>query len=198
MERRWRELTAGKIFPASVGYQIPAGTLDATTALTLHAGLLAIGPQTSCAAAVLGSTVAAVRHYRCSAALRATYVDASGSMVATVTVMVLPGTAAADAVATDVRTAAGRAPVEQTFPVRGTPAAGFAAGQGQLTNASARGPYVVLSTVGFADGRQRIAIRADSYLFQEMTSFNTGLLQSAATALGQQPPVPACPGAPGC
>jgi hypothetical protein len=43
-----------------------------------------------------------------------------------------------------------------------------------------------------------VRVAADSYLSAEMTSLNQGLARASAGVLGQPPPAPACPGAPGC
>jgi hypothetical protein len=199
MERRWRALPASKIFPLVVSYQLSADSLNARASLGLDARRLGIGSPTGCAAAVSASAVSVLAHYRCSEALRATYVDSSGSMVATVAVMVLPGAAAASTVAADLsRQSDGSALLVRALSVQRTPAAGFGDAERQLTLASAEGPYVVLSTVGFADGRHRITVRDDGYLDQEMTSLDAGLTASATSTLGPTPRTPVCPGAPGC
>ena len=49
---RWRTLTAGQIFPASIGYQLSATVLEDTTPLDLQALRVAIAPQATCAAGV--------------------------------------------------------------------------------------------------------------------------------------------------
>ena len=76
--------------------------LDSTSNLTLDARRLGISPATSCTSAASGKAhPACSANNGCSAAMRATYVDSSGSMVATVTVAVLPSTSAAGAVVRD-------------------------------------------------------------------------------------------------
>jgi hypothetical protein len=199
MERRWRALPAGKIFPSSVPYQLSAAALNASSVLPLQASRLGVAQPSACAAAVTGDGAAVLHLYGCSEALRATYVDASGSLVTTVVVAVLPD-------ATEARTAAARldgqsggsALLVRTFRVANTPAASFGDGERQLTSAVAAGPYVFLATAGFADGRRRIDVSADYYLSQELTSLVEGVTDSAASALGNQPPLPECPRAPGC
>lgn len=198
MERRWRVLPAGKIFPDQVSYQLSALALDANAGLMLDARRLGIARQSGCAAAVSGSAVAILARYGCTEALRATYVDSSGSMVATIAIMVLTGPAVARTAAADLSRQPSGTLLVRTFPVKGTPAAGFGDAERQLSRATADGPYVVLSTAGFADARHRIAVREDSYLDQEMTSLNAGLTSSAAVALGHTPAPPVCPGTPGC
>jgi hypothetical protein len=197
MERRWRELSAGKIFPVDVFYTVPAGALDGSTGLILQAQRLAISPSESCSAAVSAATASVLDRNRCSTVLRATYIDSSGSMVDTIAVAVLPTRAAASGVAADLAgTDAAAAPV-QTFPVPGTAAAGFDNDERQLSDVTAAGPYVILSTAGFTDAR-RNQVRTDDYIRDEMTSLAAGLVRSAQLVLGRQPATPVCPGAPGC
>lgn len=199
MERRWRAFPAGAIFPDSVKYVVSGAALNSSGDLALQARRLAIAPQSGCAAVVSGAAARVLHRYGCTGAVRATYVDASGSMVATVAVIVMPGTAAAETAASDLTHGSGNpALLVQAFRVLGSPAAGFGDPQRQLTRTVTAGPYLILVTAGFADGRHRIGIRGDYYQYQEMTSLNAGLTAFAATTLGRPLPVPACPGAPGC
>jgi hypothetical protein len=208
MERRWRSLSESKIFPASVRYTVPASALFGQQ-LVLQARLLGVSHNESCAAALSGSAVRLFAKYHCSAALRATYVDASGSMVATVAVAVLPNSADASAVVSDLTSTSGGSlesvgdnnssqTVARALRIDRTPAASFGNPQRQLSQAVGAGPYVILSSAGFADGRPKVPVAKDSYLAQEMVSLTNGLLQSADTVLGAKPAAPVCPGAPGC
>jgi hypothetical protein len=199
MERRWRALPAGKIFPGTVAYQLPGAALNASSSLALDARRLGVAEPSACPAAVTGGAAAVLRQFGCSEALRATYLDASGSMVTTVEVAVLPDAAAAKTAAADLTSqSGGSALLVRTYRVAGTPAAGFGDAERQMTRAVAAGPYVVLATAGFADGRRRIDVAGDYYLTQEITSLIKGVAGSAAASLGSQPSVPQCPGAPGC
>jgi hypothetical protein len=198
MERRWRVLPAGKIFPADVPYTVSAAALAAPAGLTLQAVRLGISPQESCSAAVTTAAASVLGHSGCSAAFQATYVDSSGSIVATLVVAVLPASSTASAVALDLKAAIyGAAGPAQTFPVAGTPAAGFGDAQRQLSHVAAAGPYVILSTAGFTDGRPGL-VSTDDYVDAEMASLSEGLVSSAQRVLGKPPPLPVCPGAPGC
>jgi hypothetical protein len=82
--------------------------------------------------------------------------------------------------------------------VASTPAGRFGDAERQLTRAFGAGPYVVLATAGFTDGRHHVRLSADPYLQNEMTSLAAGLATSAGRALGQPLPALVCPGAPGC
>lgn len=200
MERRWRVLPAGKIFPASISYTVSAAALNASSGsgLTLQAQRLAISPAESCASAFEQTAVPLLSRLHCSTVLRATYLDASGSMVATIAVAVLPGSAAANVAYHGLPgTEAGAPGPALTFPVPGTPAAGFGDAERQLSFVVAAGPYVILSTAGFADARtQRVS--SDTYMSREMESLADGLVKSVQGNIGKPPPTPVCPGAPGC
>lgn len=199
VQRRWRTLPAGKIFPPSVPYQLSPGLLNASTGMTLRARLLGISPATSCARAVTGPAVRVLRMHGCSVALRATYVDASGSLVATVAVAVLPSTAAASTAAGELsQAAAGSAVLVRALAIARTPAAGFRTRQRQLGFAAGARSYVIMATAGFADDRRQVDLTADNYLHSELTSMVHGLIGNAKSVLGGRPATPVCPGAPGC
>jgi hypothetical protein len=199
MSRRWRAMSAGEIFPAAIGYQVPADALQASQGLELSASRLGIARQGACSAdvSVLAAKILTAGH--CLALLRATYVDASQSMVVTIGVAVLPG--AAQAALADRRLSApgrGLTLAVGAFAVPGTAAGAFRDRQRQLSDAVSEGPYVIMSAGGFADGRQHVQLSSDDYYDQEMTSLIDGLADSVARHLGATPPVPKCPGAPGC
>ncbi len=199
LERRWRALPTGAIFPASVSYSVPGADLNSGGGLTLHARLLSVSSDTSCAAAVSGAAALILSQHGCKAAMRATYVDASGSLVATLAVAVLPDTAAQRAAVQDLTGSGHISPsLVRTLRVARTPAGEFRDAERQLTRAIGAGPYVILSTAGFADGRRRVRLGADHYLDEEMTSLVSGLVDSAGRALGKPLPPITCPGAPGC
>jgi hypothetical protein len=52
--------------------------------------------------------------------------------------------------------------------------------------------------IGYADGRPRVPITADSYADAEMTGMGTGVAGAIASVLGESPAPPHCPGTPGC
>jgi Tfp pilus assembly protein PilV len=197
MSRRWRAMPAGQIFPATVGYQVGAGSFYTGQSLSLTAARLGIAPQGTCAAAVSKPAAAVLAAGHCTAMLRATYIDASGSMLVTLGVAVLPASAAAHAAAQQLSAAIRRHPVLRTLAVAGTPAASFRDNQRQLSVAISGGPYVILVTAGFSDGRPHLRL-TDTYYQDEMSGLVSGLAQAAASRLGVPPPVPSCPGAPGC
>ncbi len=197
--RRWRSEPAGAIFPASVQYYLLPGSLNATSGLTLHARLLGISPDTSCASAASGVAMRILREHGCSAALRATYVDASGSLVATVAVAVLPSSAAARTVVSQLLRGDTTSPaLVRVLSVARSPAAGFGAAERQLSYATSGESYVIMATAGFTDDRHRVHLPASDYQYGELTSLAYGLADKAKSELGGRPATPACPEAPGC
>jgi hypothetical protein len=92
----------------------------------------------------------------------------------------------------------GLPPGVRAVPFRGTLAARFGNRQRQMTGASAHGPYLVLYTAGYADGRQRDGVSSNPYASSEMKGLGAGLARDVGRPLGAPPPTPRCPGAPGC
>ncbi len=196
--RRWRELPAGTIFPATITYQLPANALEASTELPLTAYRVGISPQTTCAK---GSDPAAARvlsAHHCAAMLRATYADGTDSMLVTVGVAVMPGDGAARSAAGELSSGQQPDSAVRAAAFRGTLAASFGDRQRQLSWATSAGPYVILSTAGYTNGMPEAAVASDAYADQEMTSLANGVADAIGTPLGVQPPLPRCPGAPGC
>ena len=205
---RWRTTPKTGLFPSSVRYRFGGRPFGTTRRITLTARRLGIAAQASCAKAVVAHPwlLAALRRDDCAAVLRATYADASSSLVLTVGIVVLRDSADAEAIAGELvagrtgRTAAGRGGISRQLLLRpvhlsDTPAALFGLPQRQLTWVRAAGSYVVAATVGFADGRPRVKITGDIYVTQEITSLAGGVTAAVAAPLGAPAPVPRCPGA---
>jgi hypothetical protein len=195
---RWRTTPAGKIFPASVTYQLPAGALNAGSPLSLTAHLVGIARQASCEAASDPAAAAVLSAGRCAAVLRATYADQTNSMLVTVGVAVMPA-------ATTARSAVGQLsarpqprPGVRAVAFGDTLAQAFGDQERQLSWATSAGPYLIMSTVGYADGRSRAQMSTDPYAYQEMASLASGVASAISGPLGAPPPTPRCPGGPGC
>jgi hypothetical protein len=169
--RRWQTMPAGKIFPASVAYQLSAKVLQDVVPLNLSAIRVSIAPQESdCAKAVSSATAgAALRKNGCEAVLRATYVDATRSYVMTVGVAVLPNAAA-----------------------------GVYDYHRQISKSFRAGPYLIMYAAGYADSRPQVPVIDDPYSDAEMTSMASGVAHSVARTLAAAPAPPRCPGTPGC
>jgi len=208
--RRWQTMPAGQIFPATVSYQLPAGTLQDTAPLELTAYRVGIAPQESdCATAVTSTAAGAVlRRHGCQAVLRATYVDATRSYVMTVGVAVLPNAAAAvsaDGGLTPSSLAAARAAGQRGRLAAGVRVVRFGGPAGQrydynrqIAKSFTAGPYVVMYAAGYSDNRPRVQVADDRYSDDEMTKMALGVAQTVAHTLAASPPPPHCPGAPGC
>ena len=205
---RWQQLTAGQIFPASVSYQLSAMVLQDATPLNLNAQRVAIAPQSGCGTGVTTAAAASVlRHDGCKAVLRATYVDATGSYVVTVGVAVLPSPAAAtkasQSLAPPRLTAANQSEADRlaagilVVRYHGTAAAMYDYSR-QVSASFAKGPYLVMCAVGYADSRPRVPVASDHYADAEMTSLAEGVARSVADTLAAPPASPRCPGTPGC
>ena len=197
--RHWRVLPAGKIFPATVSYQVPAYALAGRSVLPLTAHRVGIARQASCARAAASVGVGSVldRH-GCAEMLRATYLDATGSLVVTVGVAVMPGQAAAEASIRALPDQQGLRSGVRPLAYPDTLTTGFGEAQRQLTMAISTGPYLILSAAGYADGRPRIPGSSDLYDEEEMTSLANGVAEAIGSPLGALPALPGCPGAPGC
>jgi len=197
---RWRTLSAGHMFPAAVSYQLSGADLESAAGLTVSARRLGVIPQASCTAGADPAAARVLRQYGCRAVLRATYADSTGSLLVTVGVAVLPDSMDARRAA-DALSAPGPGGLLRSVraaPVAGTVAAHFADRTRQLAWSSSVGSYVILSAAGFADGRPRLKISADAYVAVEMYRTAGGVTEAVSAELGKAPPVPRCPGAPGC
>lgn len=136
---RWRTWTAERIFPATFKDRWDR----------VYTNRVGIAPGTSCAAALDAEAVKALEPYGCARVLRATYADRSGTLLSTVAVVALrdnlePGI--------DWK-AFGAKPVG----LPGTVSARFAEGQVQRRSYALGHPYLVLSSEGYADGRQALS-----------------------------------------
>jgi hypothetical protein len=196
--KRWRVLTAGRIFPAAIAYQLSAATLDSGTQLALTAYRVGISPLTSCAMASDPAAARVLSAAHCTAVLRATYADETDSMLVTVGVAVMPGASAARSAAGVLSAGQELYPGVRAVAFGGTLAALFGDRERQLSWATSAGPYLIMSTVGYADGRPEVPVASDPYMDQEMTSLANGVAAAVGAPLGAPPPPPRCPGAPGC
>jgi len=198
MERRWRTMSAGEIFPVTISYQLPSDTLNGASGLPLKAYRVGISRQTSCAAASVPAAGRVLAAGRCAAMVRATYTDQTDSMLVTVGVAVMPGAGAAKSVASTLSAGPQPQPGVRPLSLRSTLARAFGNRQRQLSWAVSSGPYVIMSAAGYADGTPRIQLESDPYAAEEMTSFATGVADAVGSPLGAAPAPPKCPGAPGC
>jgi hypothetical protein len=207
--RRWRVIPKGQLFPAVVRYRLTAGPTGQgrSETLGLKAKRLEIAREASCERAAGGSKklMSRLEGDNCRALLRSTYTDATGSLVVTAGIAVLAHRSSSVAAARYLtgRSAEGqgrlsRQLVLRPFRVGGTPAALFGFPQRQLSWVVSAGPYLVMATVGYADGRSRVQIGDDKYVKQEMMDLAEGVAFHIAAPLAASPTRPACPGVPAC
>jgi hypothetical protein len=195
---RWRDLPAGQIFPLTLSYELPGYAFYATRGLQLTARRIAIGSQSGCAAATEPAAAAVLGRQGCQEMLRATYTDATRSLVVTIGVAIMPSP---QAVLTSYAALSGNSslnPGVRPLAFPSTPAAGFGPRRRQLSVAVKGGNYLVLSVAGYTDGRPTAPISSDGYADDEMLSFANGLALAVAAPLKKPVARPACPGAPGC
>jgi hypothetical protein len=193
---RWRIWPAGKIFPATIGYTDTATSFGAgPSGLPLDAHRAGIAPQSNCVTSIDRVLARVLERHGCTAVLRATYTDATGTFVVTLGVVVSRGTAPAPGTLPGGR---GIRPGVKPVAFHGTLAARFGVRQRQLANAISYGPYLILYTAGYTDGRRRDQVAANPYIDSEMTSVASGIARAVGVRLGSPPPPPTCPGAPGC
>jgi len=204
---RWRQMPAGQIFPGSVGYSLPDTVIQQDSQLRLSAVRVEIAPQSRCATAGSRAAVEVLRQNGCEAILRATYVDQTMSFVMTVGVAVLPTAGAASVASADLagtqltakHAAAGSTAAAAVRTVHFTgAAAGLYDYSPQISATVPAGPYLVMYAAGYADGRPRVQLAQDSYSQAEMASMAEGVARSVVDGLGAAPPLPHCPGGPGC
>jgi hypothetical protein len=142
---RWRSWQAGRIFPATLSYS--------TSLLTTEtASRLGISAQTGCAGAIEPSLAALAGHDRCEAGLRATYLDQLQGIVYTVGVLAFPSARLAATFSARLPSGAGAAIPLRALALPGTAGARFTDGARQAATAQHAGPFVVLTTAGYADG----------------------------------------------
>ena len=213
--RRWRTTPADQLFPLTVRYHLSGFALNSATPLTLSARRIGISQQQGCRAGADPAAAAILQRFGCMSVLRATYADSAGSMLVTVGVAAMPGGPAASSAARELLAAdqagqpaghiapasAGSAaspPGVRAAAFAGTIAGHFADGQRQLSWAASYGPYLLMATAGYADGRPSVRVSTDSYADQEMSSLSHGIVSEVGGPLGAPLPVPRCPGAPGC
>jgi hypothetical protein len=141
---RWQRLPAGKIFPARIAYT------DAENVRT-SARLVGIARPASCRSAFDGAALAKLGS-GCRTVLRATYLDASGTLVATAGVAVMPSPPAASSAL--ARLQGGESPHGGLLPLAfgGTIANRFSNHQRAAASARATGPYLFAFAAGYADG----------------------------------------------
>jgi hypothetical protein len=196
--KRWRSWPAGQIFPHTIKYSLSGRTFGGGPVLPLTAQLVGIAPQASCKAGVQKATAGVLAQNGCKAVLRATYEDTTQTLAVTVGVAVLPGMSAARKTATALGGAGDPRSGIRAVSFRRTATSRFGDRSQKLSWHHVAGPYLVMATVGYADGRPWLSRGNDSYTAAELLGLASGAGQRVAAALGAMPPPPHCPGNPAC
>lgn len=195
--KRWRTWPAGQIFPPAISYTMPGKAFGGGQSLSLSAQRVGIAPQASCREGAQRAANSVLAKHGCLAVLRATYEDTTQTLAVTVGIAVLPAQSAAQAAALSL---GGTQPGSgiRAVSFRRTATAHFGGPNGKLMWDRVAGPYLVISAVGYADGRPWIARGHDTYTQAELLGLASGTGQRVASALGAAPPAPHCPGSPAC
>ncbi|OAH14329.1 hypothetical protein [Streptomyces jeddahensis] len=85
----WRNEAADQLFPATVG-DPPSYKYEVSDETVARWRRMGISEDTSCSKGLSGETKKTAQRLGCEAVVRATYVDLTGEMVATVAIIVLP------------------------------------------------------------------------------------------------------------
>jgi hypothetical protein len=144
--RRWEAWPAGKIFPATVPYTLDVGGQE-------RARRVGIGPDQVCQSALDAPLHAAFRSYGCRAVVRATYLDQLQGLAITVGVAAFPDERKAGEAAARLPRGAKPAPGLRALSFADSVASRFDDAARQSAAVRHRGPYVVIATIGYADGR---------------------------------------------
>ena len=144
--RRWDAWPAGKIFPATAPYTLRVGG-DET------ARRVGIGQDTSCTGATDTAWHSTLRAHGCLAALRATYLDQLQGLAITVGVIAFPDERTASRAAGMLPANRRAVPGLRALAFPGSTVARFGDAARQEAAMRYRGPYVVIATIGYADGR---------------------------------------------
>jgi hypothetical protein len=168
---RWQRLPAGAIFPPTARY-------TEAEILTATAHLVGIAPPSRCQAAFDLRVAAKVTAAGCTVVLRATYVDASGTLVSTVGVAVMASTSAARRASSLVSPSQTSAGIRSaSFP--GTMADQFGDAQRQVFAFDyLRGPYLFFAAAGHADGR----ISKSTSVSSDLIALDTGVMTRVETS----------------
>lgn len=153
----WTDEPANNIFPDTIGGR--DGRLGGlTNPKYSYWHRLGISPETSCSKGLTAKTLAKAEQLGCKAVLRATYVDPTGDMVATVALVVLPGGTSKNQELAQAFDGMENEGAVAPLTVPGTLAAGWKKigrnGSALTSTSGEHMPYAVAATVGAADGRR--------------------------------------------
>ncbi|GAA2602679.1 hypothetical protein SMC26_02945 [Actinomadura fulvescens] len=168
---RWQNLKVAAIFPPTLDVTVSVVNYSAVTTVDPLQAIrrAAVAPPAGCAEAFDRKIADILVKHGCRTALRATYVDASGTMATTLGIAVMPGTDAATRADTAIGAEDEKAGV-RTLPVRGTVAAGFGDGnRRQFHETGNDTPYLFFRSSGWLVARDRVksAHMAETFQFAD-------------------------------
>lgn len=146
LARRWRDRPADQVFPGTLRYEPEIGGSES-------AARVGIDPGTRCADAMDAPLAESARRHGCVALARATYIDQLQGLLITVGIAVFPDQRSAGAFAGGLPKGDAPVPGLRAAAFSGSVAARFGDAARQAAASRGRGPYVVLATIGYADGR---------------------------------------------
>jgi len=196
--KRWRTWPAGQIFPQVISYRLSGQAFRSSSSLPLTAQRVGIAKQASCKVAAQRAAAGVLAQHGCLAVLRATYEDATQTMAVTIGVAVLPGSSAAQQSARALGDPGHPRWGIRAVSFRRTATARFGDRSQKLVWYGVAGPYLVLATVGYADGRPWLGRGGDAYTRDELLGLASGAGGRVASDLASPAPVPRCPGSPAC
>lgn len=146
---RWRTWPAGRIFPARLGYT------TASLATQETASRVGISPSAGCRAGIDATLDRLASRYGCRGVVRATYVDELQGVVFTIGVLAFGSAGRAGGFV--LALPEGGVSGVQAAAFAGTAGAAFTDAARQAFTSAHQGPYAVLTTSGYADGRPAAA-----------------------------------------
>ncbi|WP_222722840.1 hypothetical protein [Actinomadura alba] len=152
LARRWEAWPAGKIFPDTVPYTLSVGGKES-------ARRIGIGHETACEGAVDASLRAVLRSHGCRAVIRATYLDQLQGLAMTVGVVAFPDASKASGAMSGLPKEIKASSGLRALSLPGSVAARFDDAARQEAAIRHRGPYLVMATIGYADGRPAAKIK---------------------------------------
>lgn len=169
---RWQRIPAGQIFPAQLSYMDLAQS-------TLTLTRIGIAPPASCRRAADPAVARILATAGCATVLRATYIDGTGAVAATIGIAVMRNNAAAARANSELSSETAGVDV---YTVPGTAAGHFGNADRQLSAELYPGesPYIILDTAGFTDGIPRVAGPADPALSDLLNAVPNDLLATLA------------------
>src|SRR5260370_36798194 len=143
---RWRSWPTGRIFPAVLGYTTQLLTQEA-------ARRVGIAPRTACPDGLDAALRGLAGRDGCQAVLRATYVDQLQGVVYTIGVVAFASLRGAAGFERGLPRGRSGLPGLRALAVPGTASPAFDDAPPQPPTAQRQGPYVLLTTAGYADAR---------------------------------------------